>query len=59
MVKMADEKKSSVTEILMKCEKCGYRAVQSEIDENEGYCPGCKQIFQPLDDSAMNKPFRR
>jgi Zn finger protein HypA/HybF involved in hydrogenase expression len=56
---MGDKKKSSDTEILMRCENCGHRAVQSEIDENDGYCPGCKQIFQPLDDSHSNKPFSR
>jgi uncharacterized C2H2 Zn-finger protein len=53
---MDEKKRSSDTEILMRCEKCGYRAVQSEIDENDGYCPGCKQIFKPADDSYISKP---
>jgi predicted Zn-ribbon and HTH transcriptional regulator len=47
---MNEKQKSTETQILMRCENCGYRAVQSEINENKGYCPGCKQIFQDKKD---------
>jgi rubredoxin len=51
-----DEKRKSVeTQIMMKCKSCGYRATQSEIDENDGICPGCDEEFQPLDDRPARK----
>jgi rubredoxin len=51
-----DEKRKPVeTQIMMRCKNCGYRAVQSEIDENGGICPGCGEEFQPLDDGSVKK----
>jgi len=49
---MNDEKKSSGTQIMMQCSNCGYRALQSEIDENEGNCPVCSEEFKPQDESS-------
>ena len=49
---MSDEKVSTGTQLMMQCKNCGYRAVQSEIDENEGICPGCNEKFQPQDESS-------
>ncbi len=47
---MSDKKKAEPTQIMMICKNCGYRAMQSEIDENEGNCPNCNKRFEPLDD---------
>ena len=49
---MNDKKKSSDTQIMMRCKNCGYRVVQLEVDENEGNCPSCNKKFQPLDESS-------
>ena len=46
---MNDEKISTGTQIMMECENCGYRALESDIDENGGNCPGCKEEFKPVD----------
>lgn len=49
---MNDKEKSGDTQLMMKCENCGYRAIQSEVDENEGKCPSCKEKFHPIDESS-------
>ena len=49
---MNDMKKSGDTQIMMRCGNCGYRAIQSEVDENEGKCPSCDEKFQPQEDSS-------
>ena len=49
---MNDKQKSSETQIMMKCDKCGYLVVQSEVDENDGNCPSCEEEFHPLEESS-------
>jgi acetyl-CoA carboxylase beta subunit len=47
---MNDEKISVGIQIMMNCKNCEYRAIQSEIEENDGICPGCNEEFQPEED---------
>ncbi len=49
---MNEKRKSTQTQIMMKCKNCGYRVFQSEVDENEGNCPNCDEKFQPLEESS-------
>ncbi len=51
---MNDKKVTKDTQIMMQCKNCGYRVIQSEIDENEGNCPNCNEEFQPLDESSQS-----
>lgn len=37
----------NTTEKVMKCDKCGAPVIQSEVEENKGKCPECKETFQP------------
>ena len=43
--------KLNTTEKVMMCENCGTPVIQSEINENNGKCPNCSEIFKP-----SNKP---
>ena len=45
---MNDEQQLSDTDEVMTCVNFGYPALQSEVDEREGSCPGCNEKFQPL-----------
>ena len=48
---MNDDKQYLKTEEVMTCDNCGFPAVQSEVDEKEGNCPGCNTEFQPFNGS--------
>jgi len=37
-----------VTTKVIQCKNCGYRVVQSEVDQNKGKCPNCNEEFKPL-----------
>jgi len=52
---MDEKRKLAETQIMMKCKNCGYRVIQSEIDENDGICPSCDEEFQPLDKKHKKK----
>jgi rubrerythrin len=49
---MDNEDQLNTTAVVIKCKTCGYPTVQSEVDENGGNCPNCKEKFQPSSKSS-------
>ena len=49
---MNDNEQYNKSEEVMTCDNCGSPVVQSEVDDNEGKCPNCKEVFQPFNCSS-------
>ena len=49
---MENGSKLNKTEKVMMCDNCGAPVIQSEVDENNGKCPNCNEIFKPSNKSG-------